>query len=104
VERGDPDLGVGIVGHGDELPYGIGVDQVIKETAAALTNGRILVLEASTDRAHGALIAPQQLMVGRDGTLRVAQARDEGLVVGADESEHDTMLQPPGESWQMDSG
>ncbi|HEY6294487.1 MAG TPA: hypothetical protein VIX15_02400 [Streptosporangiaceae bacterium] len=26
VERGDPDLGVGIVGHGDELTHGVGVD------------------------------------------------------------------------------
>ena len=46
--------------------------------------------------------APQQLVIGRDGTLRVAQARDEGLVVGPDESEHDLSLQPHGESRQRD--
>jgi hypothetical protein len=65
---------------------------VVEETTAALTDGRILVTEASTDRAHRVLVAPQQLVIGRDGTLRVAQARDEGLVVGPDESEHDFSL------------
>jgi hypothetical protein len=34
VERGGPDPGVGIVGHGDELAHGVGVDQVVQETAA----------------------------------------------------------------------
>ena len=95
VERGDPDPGVGIVGHSDQLAHGVGVDQVVEEAAAALADGRILVLEASTDRAHRVFAAPQQLVIGRDGTLRVAQARDEGLVVGPDESEHD--LKSPAE-------
>jgi hypothetical protein len=74
VERGGPDPGVDIVGHGDELAHGAGVDQVVEETAAALTDGRVLVLEAGADRAHRVLPAPQQLVIGRHGTLRVAQA------------------------------
>ena len=37
--------------------------------AAALTDGRILVTEASTDRGHRVLAAPQQFVIGRDGTL-----------------------------------
>lgn len=104
VERGGPDPGVGIVGHDDELAHGVGVDQVVQETAAALTDGRILVMEASTDRAHRVLVAPQQLVIGSDGTLRVAQARDEGLVIGPDESDHDLSLQPRGGSRQRDFG
>jgi len=102
VERGGPDPGVGIVGHRYELGHRVGVDEVVEETTAALTDGRILVTETSTDRAHRVLVAPQQLVIGRDGTLGVAQARDEGLVVGPDESEHDFSLQPYGESRQRD--
>jgi hypothetical protein len=75
---------------------------VVEEATAAFTDSRILVTEASTDRAHRVLVAPQQLVIGRDGTLRVAQARDESLVVGPDESEHDFSLQPYGESRQRD--
>jgi hypothetical protein len=71
VERGDPDLRVGIAGHGDELPHGVGVDQVVEETAAAFTDGRVLVLQASTDGAYRVFAASQQLVIGRDGTLRV---------------------------------
>ena len=51
VERGYPDPGVGIVGHGDQLAHGAGVDQVVEETAAARTDGRILVLQTSADGA-----------------------------------------------------
>jgi hypothetical protein len=36
VERGGPDPGVGIIGHGDELATEFGVVQVAKVTAAAL--------------------------------------------------------------------
>ena len=104
VERGRPDPGVGIVGHGDELAHGVSVDQVVEEAAAALTDGRILVMEASADRAHRVFVPPQQFVIGRDGTLRVAQARDEELVAGYDESEQDLSLQPRGESRQRDFG
>jgi hypothetical protein len=52
VDRGDPDLGIGIVGHGDELAHGVCVDRVVEETAAALADGWIVVMQASTDRAH----------------------------------------------------
>jgi hypothetical protein len=75
---------------------------VVEETTAALTDGRILVTEASTDRAHRVLAAPQQYVIGRDGTLGVAQARDEGSLSVPDESEHDFSLQPYGESRQRD--
>jgi hypothetical protein len=102
VERGDPDPGIGIVGHGDELAHGVGVDHVVEETAAALADARILVTQASTDRAYRILAAPQQLVIRRDGTLRVAQARDEGLVVGPGESEHGFSFQPYGGSGQRD--
>lgn len=102
VERGDPDLGVGIVDHRDELTHGLCVDQVIEETATALTDGRILVMQASADGLHRVLTAPQQLVIGRDSTLRVAQARDESFVVGPDESEHDLSFQPYGNSRQRD--
>jgi hypothetical protein len=64
VERGDPDLGVGIVDHGDERAHGFGVDQVIEQTAAALTHDRIRVPQASPDRAHRIRAAPQQLVIG----------------------------------------
>jgi hypothetical protein len=73
-------------------------------TAAALTDGRILVMQASADGARRVFAAPQQFVIGRDGTLRVAQAPDEGLVVGPDESEHDLSLQPGGESRQRGFG
>lgn len=83
VERGDPDPypGIGIVGHGDEDAHGAGVDQVVEETATAFANRRTLVAQARADGAHRGLAAPQQFMVGRDGTLRVAQARDEGVFI-----------------------
>lgn len=58
MERGDPDPGVGIVSHGDQLTHRLGVDQVVKKTAAALTNGRILVIEARMDGAHRVFAAP----------------------------------------------
>jgi hypothetical protein len=74
VERGGPDPGVGIVGHGDELAHGVGVDQVVEEAAASRTDGRILVMEASADRAHRVFVAPPQLVIGSDGPLRIAQA------------------------------
>jgi len=51
VEHGGPDPGVGIVGHGDELAHRAGVGQVVEEAAAALADGRVLVMEASADRA-----------------------------------------------------
>jgi hypothetical protein len=77
---------------GANQAHGVGVDQVVQETAAALTDGRILVMQASPDRAHRVLAAPQQLVIGSDGTLRVTQARDQGLVIGPDESEHGLSL------------
>jgi hypothetical protein len=55
---------------------------VVEETAAPLPDGRILVTQASTDRARRVCAAPQQFVIGRDGTLRVAQAGDEELVAG----------------------
>ena len=60
VERGDPDPGVGIADHGDELAHGFGVDQVIEQTAAALTQDRVRVLQASPDRAYRTRATPQQ--------------------------------------------
>jgi hypothetical protein len=77
---------------------------VVEEAAAAFTDGRILVMEASADSANRVFTALQQLVISRDGTLRVAQARDEGLVVCPDESEHDLSLQPRGESRQRNFG
>jgi hypothetical protein len=104
VERGDPDPGVGIVGHGDELAHRVGVDQVVQETAAALADGRILMPQASADRAHRVRVAPQQLVIGRYGTLRITQARDEGLIVGPDKPEHDVSLRPHCASRQRNFG
>jgi hypothetical protein len=72
---------------------------MLREAAAALTDGRILVMEASADRV---LVAPQQIVIGRDGTLRVAQAGDEGFVVGPDESEHELSFRSCDETWQRD--
>jgi hypothetical protein len=43
---------------------------VVQEAAAAFAAGRVLVLEAGADHACRVLPAPQQLIVGRDGTLR----------------------------------
>jgi hypothetical protein len=51
---------------------------MVEETAAALTDGRILVLQASANGADRVFTAPQQFVISRDGALRVAQARDEG--------------------------
>ena len=41
--------GDGIVGHGDELAHGAGVGQMVEEAAAALADGRVLVLEAGAE-------------------------------------------------------
>ena len=78
LERGDPDPGVG-TGHGDHLAHGVGVDQVVEEAAAAFADGRILVLEASTDRALRSLgraaaarDRPPRHAAGRPGTRRAA--------------------------------
>src|SRR6185437_3722198 len=60
----------------------------------------ILVLQASANGADRVFTAPQQFVISRDGALRVAQARDEGLVVGPGESEHDGSLRPRGGSRQ----
>ncbi len=38
VEGCDSDPAVGVVGHGDEFVHGIGVDQVVEEATAALTD------------------------------------------------------------------
>ena len=57
VERGDPDAGIEIVGHGDQLAHGVGVDEVVVEAAAALADGRIAVMEAGADRAGRVLAA-----------------------------------------------
>jgi hypothetical protein len=87
---------------GDELAHGVGVDQVVEETAAGLTDGRILVMEASRDGADRVCATPQQFVISRDGALWVTRARDEGLAVGSGESEHDPRFKACGESRQED--
>jgi hypothetical protein len=88
VEGGDPDLRVGVVGHGGKLVHGFGVDQVVEEATAAFPDSRALMPQAVPDCGHCTLAAPQQRVVGADGALRIAQGFDEGLVVGPGESEH----------------
>jgi hypothetical protein len=60
VERGDPDAGVGGVGHGDEFAHRLGVDQVAEKAAAALPDGWFLVRQAGADGAQRGLSASQQ--------------------------------------------
>jgi hypothetical protein len=88
VEGGDPDLRVGVVGHGGKLLHGFGVDQVVKEAAAAFPDSRALMSQAVPDRGHRTLAAPQQRVIGADGALGIAQGFDESLVIGPGESEH----------------
>ncbi|MER6070090.1 hypothetical protein ABT187_14865 [Streptomyces sp. NPDC001817] len=102
MERGDPDAGVGVVGHGDEFTYRVGVDQVVEKPAAALPDGKVPVVEAGPYGAHRVLPASQQLTVCHGGALGVAQARDQGCAVGPDESEHGLSVDLRGESGQRD--
>ncbi|UXX97348.1 hypothetical protein N7U49_46850 [Streptomyces sp. AD2-2] len=74
MEGGDPDACIGVVCHEDEFVHRLGVDQVVEEAAAALTDGRILVSQAGADGAHRRFPAAQQFSVCRNGALRVAQA------------------------------
>jgi hypothetical protein len=48
VEGRDPDPGVGVVGHGDGVVHGIGVDQVVEEATAAFADCRALVVQSGT--------------------------------------------------------
>lgn len=89
VKRGDTHSGVGVVGHGDQLVHGLGVDQVIEQAAATLAHGGIGVVQARPDGAERILPAPQQLVIGRDSALRVAKAGDERIVVSSDKAEHE---------------
>jgi hypothetical protein len=58
VEGCDPDLRVGVVGHGGELVHGFGVDQVVEEAAAAFPHSRVLMLQPVSDSGHCILAAP----------------------------------------------
>jgi hypothetical protein len=58
VEGGDPDLRVGVAGHGDKLVHGLGVDQVVEEPTAAFPDSRVLMLQAVSDCGHCILAAP----------------------------------------------
>lgn len=89
VERGDAHLGIGIVDHGDQQIHGFGVDQVVEQAAAAFAHSRFGMAQAVADRAECVLPAAQQFAVGRDGALRVTQARDQRVIVRADKTEHE---------------
>jgi hypothetical protein len=52
----------------------------------------VIALVRRTETNRG----PQQFVIGGHGTLRVAQTRGEGIVVGPDESQEDLSLQPRG--------
>jgi hypothetical protein len=88
VEGSDPDLRVGVVGHGGKLLHGLGIDQMVKEATAAFPDSRALMLQAASDCGHRTLAAPQQHVISADGALRIAQGFDESLIVGPGESEH----------------
>jgi hypothetical protein len=55
------------------------------------------MLQAGANGADRILLAAQQLPVGRHGALRIAQARDEGFVIGSHESEHGLSVGTPSE-------
>jgi hypothetical protein len=56
---------------------------------------RLLALSIIVRRIVALELGPasQQLPIGRDSALRVAQARDQGVVVGSHEAEHDLECQ-----------
>ncbi len=84
VEGSDPDLRVGVVGHGGKLVHGLGIDQMVKEATAAFPDSRALMLQAVPDCGHRTLAAPQQHVISADGALRIAQGFDESLIVGSE--------------------
>src|SRR4051812_16845215 len=57
VEDGDPDLRIGVIGHGDQLVHGFAVDQMVQESTAAFADSRALMLETASDRGHRVVTA-----------------------------------------------
>jgi hypothetical protein len=99
-----------------EHPYPAAVEDGLAAYAGLLESGvspaQIAVagesagggLAVGSQLAGRVAAAPEQLVVGGDGTLRVAQVPDEVLVPAIGESEHPPSLPPPGGVRQRNFG
>lgn len=104
MERRDPDLGIGIVRHRDQLPHRLHVHQMIEQSAAPLPNPRVPALQPRPNRRKRPVPTPQQLPVRRTNALGIPQTRNQSLVIGPDKSEHSLSIRsrpPPGKAFPL---